>query len=422
MRPISRKRFDLKCNDNTPAILVNNVSKKFRIYHERNQTIKERFVNHGRSRYEEFWALNDVSLSLPHGVTLGLIGENGSGKSTLLKIIAKILHADSGTFQTEGKVSTLLELGAGFHPELSGRENIYLNGSILGLGKKEIDEKYAQIVAFSELEKFIDMPVKNYSSGMYVRLGFAVAINVDPDILLIDEVLAVGDEAFQRKCSDKIYDFKNSGKTIVVVSHSLEAVRNLCDRVIWLDHGTVRGEGDARTVVDQYLDEVNKREQEKAQAPGQPEPEFQGTRAGTHEIEITGVRFYDKDGKETTFFKTGDTLRCRIEYNAKMRIEGPVFGVAIFRNDGIHITGPNTKVNGFEIKSVEGLGVIEYQVERLPLLAGTYLFSSAVYDSACLKPFDHHDKMYSFKVMPGGTTETNGLAVLQNSWSLKGSE
>lgn len=413
------KKSDNGCAKAPTAIEVSDLSKKFRIYHERNQTIKEMFVNRGRSRYEEFWALKDVSFSLPSGMTLGLIGENGSGKSTLLKIIAKILHQDAGEVTVNGKLSTLLELGAGFHPELSGRENIYLNGSILGLSKREIDGKYAQIVAFSELEKFIDMPVKNYSSGMYVRLGFAVAINVEPDMLLIDEILAVGDEAFQRKCSDKIYDFKNSGKTIVVVSHSLESVRNLCDKVIWLDHGIIKGEGQAREVVDQYLDEVNKREQAKAQVAHQPEPEFQGSRIGSREIEITGVRFFDLQGNESGFFKTGDKIIVRIEYVAKKRIEKPVFGVAIHRNDGVHITGPNTKTSGFDIDAVDGAGMIEYRMNRMPLLAGTYLFSAAVYDDACQKPFDHHDRMYSFKVMPGGVAETNGLIALDSSWSIE---
>lgn len=412
------KKSDNGCANGQMAIEVSGVSKKFKLYHERNQTIKEIFINRGRARYEEFWALRDISLSLPKGRTLGLIGENGSGKSTLLKVIAKILKADSGIVTVSGKVSTLLELGAGFHPELSGRENIYLNGSILGLSKKQIDEKYDQIVAFSELEKFIDMPVKNYSSGMYVRLGFAVAINVDPEILLIDEILAVGDESFQRKCSDKIYDFKNTGKTIVVVSHGLEAVRNLCDTVIWLDHGVITGQGKGREVVDQYLDEVNKREQAKAETSQSAQADFEGTRIGSGEVEITGVEFFNQ-GKSSGFFKTGDTLTCRIDYIAKHKIDKPVFGVAIYRNDGIHITGPNTKTNRFDIVSVEGTGTVEFEVTGLPLLPGTYLFSAAVYDDACLKPYDHHEKMYSFKVVPGGSMETNGLVAMENTWRMK---
>ncbi|MGH8890340.1 MAG: ABC transporter ATP-binding protein, partial [Acidothermaceae bacterium] len=217
------------------AVRVDNVSKRFRLYHERNQSLKAAMMRGGRANYDEFWALKDVSLEVPTGTTFGLIGQNGSGKSTLLKCMAKILRPDQGSISVHGKVSALLELGAGFHQELSGRENVYLNGSILGLSKKQIDAKFDEIVDFAGLEKFIDTPVKNYSSGMYVRLGFSVAINVDPDVLLVDEVLAVGDENFQRKCSEKFADLRASGKTIVLVSHGLDTVRTMCERAAWLE-------------------------------------------------------------------------------------------------------------------------------------------------------------------------------------------
>jgi len=205
----------------TSVITVEEVSKRFRLYHERNQSLKIWMMRGRRATFEEFWALRDVSLEIEEGKTFGLIGENGSGKSTLLKCIAKILRPDSGRISVTGKVSALLELGAGFHPELSGRENIYLNGSILGLGKRDLDRIFDDIVGFAGLERFIDTPVKNYSSGMYIRLGFSVAINVDTDILLIDEILAVGDEQFQRKCNEKFAELKDQGKTVVIVSHAL---------------------------------------------------------------------------------------------------------------------------------------------------------------------------------------------------------
>src|SRR5215212_3339275 len=240
-----------------PAIVVDGVSKRFRLYKERNQSLKAALMRGRRAAYEEFWALKDVSFEIPEGITFGLIGENGSGKSTLLKTIARILRPDAGDVRTRGSLAALLELGSGFHPELSGRENVYLNGSILGMAKKEIDSRFDAIVDFAGIEQFIDQPVKNYSSGMYVRLGFSVAINVDPDILLVDEVLAVGDEEFQRRCSEKFAELKHSGKTIVLVSHALGSVRNLCDDVALLEHGKLIATGPAGEVIDGYLSEVH---------------------------------------------------------------------------------------------------------------------------------------------------------------------
>ncbi len=238
------------------AVTAENVSKKFRIYHERNQSIKQMVLRRRRGVYEEFWALKDVSLEIPAATSYGLIGENGSGKSTLLKCMAKILVPDEGSVAVNGSISALLELGAGFHPELSGRENVFLNGAILGISSKELTRKFDEIVAFSGIERFIDTPVKNYSSGMYVRLGFSIAINVSPDVLLVDEVLAVGDAEFQMRCADKFAELKSSGCTIVVVSHSMEMVESLCDSAAWLEHGSLKMTGPAGQVIRGYLDHV----------------------------------------------------------------------------------------------------------------------------------------------------------------------
>jgi len=238
------------------AIAIKDVSKKFRIYHGRMYSLKEKLLYWGQQRSEEFWALQNINLEIPKGKTVGLIGKNGSGKSTLLKLISKILYPTSGTIQVFGRMSTLLELGAGFHQEFTGRENIYLNASILGFSKKEIDRKIDQIIAFSELENFIDTPVRNYSSGMYMRLGFSIAIHVDPDILLIDEILAVGDYEFQKKCMDRIEEFKKAGKTIVFVSHSGDQVKQLCDLAVWLENGKLIRYGSAASVVDEYEQKV----------------------------------------------------------------------------------------------------------------------------------------------------------------------
>jgi ABC-2 type transport system ATP-binding protein len=234
------------------AVNVDAVSKKFRLYHERNQSLKSAIMRRRISVHEDFWALRDVSFEVKQGSTFGLIGANGSGKSTLLKCLARILYPENGTIAANGKVAALLEVGSGFHPELSGRENIYLNGSILGMSRKEINQKFDEIVDFSGVEQFIDQPVKNYSSGMYVRLGFSVAINVNPDILVVDEVLAVGDAEFQAKCQQKFVDFKRDGKTVILVSHSLATVRAMCDHAAWLNKGTLMAMGEANATIKAY--------------------------------------------------------------------------------------------------------------------------------------------------------------------------
>jgi len=231
---------------------VEHVSKKFRLYKERNQSLKSAVMRRRTSVYEDFWALDDIDLEILKGETFGLVGDNGSGKSTLLKCMAKILYPDRGVIRTEGRIAALLEVGTGFHPELSGRENIYLNGSILGMTRKEIDSRFDEIVDFSGVREFIDQPVKNYSSGMYVRLGFSVAIHVDPDVLLVDEVLAVGDESFQEKCADKFRELKRAGKTVIIVSHSLETVEKMCDRLAWIQNSKLMMVGKPATVVKAY--------------------------------------------------------------------------------------------------------------------------------------------------------------------------
>lgn len=238
------------------AVSVEHLSKKFRLYKERNMTLKSAIMRGRRSVHEDFWALNDVSFDVPSGSTFGLIGSNGSGKSTLLKCLAKIYFPEKGSITANGRLAALLEVGSGFHHELSGRENIFLNGSILGMSRKEVTRKLDQIIDFSGVEQFIDQPVKNYSSGMYVRLGFSVAISVDPDILVVDEVLAVGDAEFQEKCRQKFVDFKEAGKTVILVSHAMSTVQSMCDRAAWLNRGDVRAVGEAEPTIRAYLDSL----------------------------------------------------------------------------------------------------------------------------------------------------------------------
>ena len=392
----------------TDAVVVDDVSKRFRLYRERNQSLKAALLRGRRAVVDEFWALRDVSLAVPQGSTFGLIGENGSGKSTLLKCMARILRPDSGRITVEGKVSALLELGAGFHPELSGRENVFLNGAILGLSQKELERRFDEIVDFAGIGRQIDQPVKNYSSGQYVRLGFSVAINVEPDVLLVDEVLAVGDEAFQRKCNEKFADLKEAGKTIVIVSHSMTAVHNLCDRVAWLEDGSVKMLDSARAVVDEYLGHV--------QVDREEDTESGGSRWGSGEARLVHVDLLDPSGKPVHRLKTGDAATLRLQYHFDHPIERPVFGMAIHTLDGTHVTGPNTRDVGYVPDRLDGDGVLDLHFERLTLLPGTYDVTVSLFDYACLHPFDFRHKVLRFDVDPGTPRETYGVVTLGGQW------
>jgi ABC-2 type transport system ATP-binding protein len=394
-----------------PAITIDQVSKRYRLYHERNQHLKSAVLHRKRASYEEFWALTDVSFDVQPGDMFGIIGENGSGKSTLLKCMARILRPDKGSIHVEGKISALLELGAGFHPELSGRENVHLNGSILGLKKRELDRKFDEIVAFAGLERFIDTPVKSYSSGMYVRLGFSVAINVDPDVLLIDEVLAVGDESFQRRCAEKFADLKEQGKTVVIVSHSLGSVRSLCDKVAWLEHGVLRDVGPAGSVIDSYIDEVHEDREQVAEA---------GSRWGSGEARIERIELLDAGGRPTERVHTGDAVTIRLHYQFQERIPRPVFGLAIHTVQGVHVTGPNTREAGCVPEALDGAGHVDLRVDNLLLLPGTYDVSAAVTDYATLHTFDFRHHALRFDVDPGHPHETyGGVVSLNGAWRVE---
>lgn len=389
----------------TPAVIVDSVSKRFRRYHERNQSLKAAVLRKGRAKYEEFLALDDVSFEVEEGVAFGLIGENGSGKSTLLKCIAKILRPDSGRVTTRGALSALLELGAGFHPELSGRENVYLNGAILGMSKRQIDARFDEIVAFSGIEPFIDSPVKNYSSGMYVRLGFAVAISVDPQILLVDEVLAVGDAEFQQRCTDKILELKNDGRTVVVVSHSMPAVRNLCDQVALLEHGHLVDIGSPVDIIDEYLVDVF-----TDRTLGE------AARWGSGEIRIERFELLDADGKRAERIRTGDAVTFRFEYATREPVQHPLFGASIYSADGVYVAGPNTRDAGLIFDTLEGTGSLELRVERLPLVPGTYDVTAAIHDESGTHPFDFREKVLRFNVELGTPRESWGVVSLGGEW------
>jgi ABC-type polysaccharide/polyol phosphate transport system ATPase subunit len=381
------------------VVRADGVWKRFRLYHERNQSLKATVMRRGRATYEDFWALEDVSFEVFPGSTFGLIGHNGSGKSTMLKTLSKILRPDKGSVAVEGKMSALLELGAGFHPELSGRENIYLNGAILGLTKRELDRKFDDIVGFAGLERFIDSPVKNYSSGMYVRLGFSVAINVDPDVLLIDEVLAVGDEEFQRKCLERVADLRAAGKTIVVVTHSLMTVRSLCDQALWLENGMVREIGTGNDVADAYLGEV----QVEMQAEEEAKPESRWS-----QLRLTDVELLDDRGRPTTRVATGDAVTFRLRYETTEPVLDPIFSFALSTPEGVLVTGPNTKEADVRVDKVEGEGTVELRVDRLLLLHGSYDITVDCTNRSVTHSYDRRAKMLRFDVTPGVPHETYG--------------
>ncbi|WKV08522.2 ABC transporter ATP-binding protein [Thermoanaerobacterium sp. CMT5567-10] len=358
------------------AIEVNDVTKIYKIHRGKPTTLKDRLILRNRNLVDEFIPLNNVSLKVEKGESIGIIGENGSGKSTLLKLISKIIYPDKGEIITKGKVSSLIELGAGFHPDFTGRENIYVNASIFGFTKKEIDKKIDDIISFSELEEFIDTPVRTYSSGMYMRLAFSVAINIDPDILLIDEILAVGDEHFQKKCFNKLSEFKKKGITIVIVSHDIGAIERLCDKAVWIDKGIVKEEGTPRDVIRSYLDFLAERDNKKALNDKEKSSKAdikQEHAIGTGEIRITDVKLLDATGEEKNTFVTGDEAIIKISYKRNSDVGNDVvFGMAVYNNNGLNCFGTNTHLDNINIEELKSEGEVLFRIKELNLLDGEY--------------------------------------------------
>jgi ABC-2 type transport system ATP-binding protein/lipopolysaccharide transport system ATP-binding protein len=400
-----------------PAVVVDHVTKQFKLYRDRRTSLKERFTKRRPSRFEMFKALDDVSLEVPAGSTYGLIGSNGSGKSTLLKLMANIHRPTAGTISHNGRISALLELGAGFHPELSGRDNVYLNGSILGMSRRQVDAAMDAIVDFSGLKEFIDTPVKVYSSGMYVRLGFSIAVNLDPEILIVDEIIAVGDEEFQRRCFDHLYELRKKGVTIIFVSHSLPLVQTMCDRAAWIEKGVLRCEGPAMQVVDQYIAEVNRAERERFEAEGHTRVDGDRERRGGGEIAVTGVTFLDADDQPVLAATAGDRLTVRIAFQATQPIDDPVFGLAFHTEAGVLVTGPNSEFGGVRAGRVSGAGHVDYQLPALPLTPATNLVSAAITDRTLQHVFDYRDRAFTLAVQPGRSPDRNGVVTLDGQWS-----
>ena len=410
----------------TAAIEVEGVSKRFRLYHEKFTSLKERILHGGKVPFEDFWALRDIDLRIEAGESIGLLGHNGSGKSTLLKCIAGILRPTTGEIRSAGRMAALLELGAGFQPDLSGRENIYLNASILGMKKAEIDKVFDEIVAFAgdEVERMIDNQVKFYSSGMYVRLGFAVAINVDPEILLVDEVLAVGDEAFQRKCLDKVNTFQKEGRTIVVVTHSPDMVRQICTRAAALHHGVMVDLGAPNDVIRTFREKLMTGVRSVVDVD---DPELVKSELSPlwHQVKISQIEVVYPDPQRRTV-RPGEPLQFRIGYETRgSEVSDIVAGIALYSSMGVMIYGTNSHLLGQDLDPVSGSGVISFAIKDLPLLDGSYRLTVGLHNLGGLQ-YDHWEQQVLFdveapgrdigvvrlettlEVVPGGTTGQRG--------------
>lgn len=395
------------------AVTVECVSKRFRRSADRRTTLKELIVR-GRSRHvEEFWALRDVSLAIPKGALYGIVGHNGSGKSTLLKLIAGISRPTEGELRVEGRLAALIELGAGFHPDLTGRENIFLNGSILGLSKKEISSAAAGIADFSGLGDFIDEPVKNYSSGMYVRLGFAIAVHMRPDVLLVDEIVAVGDEDFQRKCFDHLHTLRRSGRTIVLVSHDASLVGSICDEVTWLDHGRIRASGSAQKVVDQYIDSVNAGSRAAGPDPGGQDS---SQRQASGAVRLSSVELVGDDGAPSAACVAGQPMRLRLAYEAFEEVNDPVVQVSFHHESGPVVTTVTTRAAGLHLGRVQGPGTIDYVQDQCRLNPGHYEVHAWFLDASGTHIYDEWPRALDLVVRPGSGFGRGGLVSLPDSF------
>jgi ABC-type polysaccharide/polyol phosphate transport system ATPase subunit/antitoxin component YwqK of YwqJK toxin-antitoxin module len=417
------------------AVKLENVSKKYIVSHEKEALVRHILPHFLRIKtYEELEALRDINLFIPSGQTLGILGRNGAGKTTLLNIISRVTFPSQGKVFVNGRVSCMVGLGAGFHPELTGEENIYMNGVMLGLKIKEIKERFKEIVDFAELGNFINAPLLTYSQGMYMRLGFAIAINVNFDILLIDEILTVGDLYFQNKCINKIKEFKQKQKTIIIVSQSPSLLNELCDRVILLEKGRIIKEGLPQKVGELYHEMMFVGEQavpleskeSESISSNFPQKEYfrknwrvscnnWGTISGTKEAEITKVMILNSQGKETHIFKTGERMLVRINFFVRREIENPHFGVAIFREDGTYVYGPNTRFDGLHIERLKkGEGEFSIEYKNLNLLSGKYHISVAIWPEDESFAYDYHEAYYKFEVV--SEKKDHGMFYLEHNW------
>ncbi len=402
------------------AIVARGVSKAYRMYDKPVHRLWDLMLP-GGPRGREFWAVRDVYLDIPKGSTVGIIGENGAGKSTLLKLLTGITQPTNGEILTRGRIASLLELGAGFHPEFSGRENIRLNCSILGMTEEETEERFNAIVEFSELGEFIDRPVKTYSSGMHVRLGFSVATTVDPEILIIDEALSVGDEHFKGKCINRLNEFQEQGKTTLFVSHDMGSVKSMCKHVVLMHEGRVLEQGTAEEVADEYLKRAHARGNERMSAINRQLDAY--PRWGSGEIRTGKVELSNGSGEVTNVFQPGSPFRVKIEFEATEDCHEPVFGLGVYRSDGTYVNGSNHlwRNEPIELGDVKAgaKGHVEMAFESLPLLQGGYYLTVFVYDhdKAAPTPIDHREHAATFEVHDANHLQ-HGLLFLPTQWSV----
>lgn len=428
------------------VIRVEHVSKKFRLYFDRPLTLKERIVRGGKGDYKEFYALKDVSFEIKKGSTVGLIGQNGSGKSTMLKIINRTMFPDEGKIAIAGKVASLIELGAGFHPELSGRENIYTNATIFGITKEEIEKRIPDIIRFSELEEFIDNPIRTYSSGMYARLAFAVAIHVDADILLVDEILGVGDMNFQAKCANKIYEMKKQGTTILVVTHDMGTIDRLCDYGIWLDHGVKLDEGEPRYIQNRYLEFMAGEQDTRKRLEGNAEqgmdknknvPEISdqtgarikieditelGHHFGTGDVIFTKCMVLDEKDIDKRSFQSGETIRIIVDYRTQASVEDieANIGLEVRGKDGSNIYATNTARDGSAPLRLRQTGTIEVCFQKLQLVEGTYTVGIAVANQEETLSYDHYHELVELNIY--SKIRDLGMVRLEHDFILDGNK
>jgi len=439
------------------AIEVKNITKSFKVFVDKGNTMKERALFSKRRKYDYRQVLRGINFDVKKGEAIGLIGHNGCGKSTTLKLLTKIIYPDSGNIEIKGRVSSLIELGAGFHPDMSGRENIYINASIFGLGRKEIDNRLDDIIAFSELEEFINYPVRTYSSGMYMRLAFSVAINVNAEVLLIDEILAVGDANFQAKCFNKLREIKAKGTTIVIVSHSLGQIEQICERSIWIHDGVIRIEGTPREVHPVYLDYMGLKRQEIAEKEAERQAEKREETEGSAEEDVSGkddneivadeiveknpeenleesleenldkkrwgngharinqISLLDKEGKNRSVFETGSEITVRLNYTVNQIIENAVIGIGVFRSDGIYCYGTNTRLDKLNEFNLERDGTIDIKLINVMLLPGVYTLDFAI-ESDYGAPVDYYREAATVELY--SNLDDVGLIRIQHDWKM----
>ncbi len=390
------------------AIQVEGVGKRFRLRSSGGRTLKSMVMDmiHAPGSERDLWALKDVSFTVEQGSTLGLIGANGAGKSTLLSVLAGTMMPTEGKIKTTGVISSLLELGAGFHPDLTGRENVFLAGAIMGLTRAQMTRRFDAILNFADIGTFIDQPVKHYSSGMYVRLGFAVAVEVDPDILLVDEVLAVGDASFQRKCLRRMAEFRDQKKTMLIISHDLGTIQSVSDQILFLDHGRLLGHGAPDKVVGQYESFW------RIQASAEHSREW-----GTREVILTGTEFIDESGMATTKFKWGHSLTVKLGYEVKTPVGSSIFGFGISDEAGRLVHGSNTEIAAVTIPGLSGSGQVVLKIPQLNLARGTYFFSFSVHSADHKVNYHRMDNAYAIGVESDMNFE--GICHMPSEWRVE---